>query len=602
MTADGSGQPPALTEEAKLGAYRTSFGVPPHLADWQLPQGWRWGSQGVMIGATRFSMEVIDSLDRSLSLVTAPDPAHASWLLADARHLGHLHHRLIPTTYHVWNSFAEMKRGPGYLRHWIDGESLRSRLNRQGPDDIRSAVRLFRELGSMVSYLHDLGHVHGSISPDSVWNTPLGEAWVLGWQWAVPRSVIPPGLAPDRRWMLAPPEWDGAWDPTQRSDQWQVAAVCLAALLGEYPPAHDIPPITLLRPEVPEALAAVLTRALSEDPARRYPTVTALLRDLERSGAHRRGASSSLLVSGEYEAVRRPGDDVDLRLRKAVGDDYELLSKLGSGSYGDVWRVRDLALERQVALKILHPGVADDAQAIRDFRREARVAAQLSHPSIVPIYDWDSREGVAWYTMELMEYGSLADLVRRSGPRPLVKVGPAIAALLDGLASAHAEGVLHRDLKPENILIDRWRRWRIGDFGLARRVGQESTGAAGTPAFAAPEQLLNEEQGPAADCFSMAGLAVFALTGRPPFGDGEPRVVLARQLAGTPDLEGVPGPIQEWARRGLAPDPKDRWWDAAEMRTAWLGAVEEAMREREDDELPQWARAMNWWQQLLGRS
>jgi serine/threonine-protein kinase len=162
--------------------------------------------------------------------------------------------------------------------------------------------------------------------------------------------------------------------------------------------------------------------------------------------------------------------------------------------------------------------------------------------------------------------------------------------------------VLHRDLKPENILIDRWRRWRIGDFGLARRVGQESTGAAGTPAFAAPEQLLNEEQGPAADCFSMAGLAVFALTGRPPFGDGEPRVVLARQLAGTPDLEGVPGPISEWARRGLAPDPKDRWWDAAEMRTAWLGAVEEAMREREDDELPQWARAMNWWQQLLGRS
>jgi serine/threonine-protein kinase len=203
--------------------------------------------------------------------------------------------------------------------------------------------------------------------------------------------------------------------------------------------------------------------------------------------------------------------------------------------------------------------------------------------------------------MELMEYGSLPDLVRRSGPRPLVKVGPAIAALLDGLASAHAEGVLHRDLKPENILIDRWRRWRIGDFGLARRVGQDSTGASGTPAFAAPEQLLNEEQGPAADCFSMAGLAVFALTGRPPFGEGDPREILARQLAGTPDLEGIPAPIAEWARRGLAPDPKDRWWDAAEMRTAWLGAVEEAMRERDDEDLPQWARAMNWWQELLGR-
>lgn len=601
MTADGAGRVPVSEDDATRGAYRISFGVPPHLADWQLPQGWRWGSQGVMIGATRFSMEVIDSLDRSLSLVTAPDPAHAAWLLAEARHLGHLHHPAIPTTYHVWNSFAEMKRGPGYLRHWIDGESLRARLHRQGPDDIRSAVRLLREIGSMVAYLHDLGHVHGALSPDSVWNTPLGEAWVLGWQWTLPRSVIPPGLTPDRRWMLAPPEWDVGWSPTQASDQWQLAAVCLAALIGEYPPAHDMPPVLLLRPECPEGLANVLNRALAEDPARRYRSVTAMLRDLERTGGLRRGGSSSVLTSGGYDAIQPLGDETDARLRQALGDDYELLSKLGSGSYGDVWRVRDLALERQVALKILHPGVANDARAMRDFRREARVAAQLSHPSIVPIYDWDSRGGAAWFTMELMEYGSLADLVRRSGPQPLVKVGPAIAALLDGLAAAHAEGVMHRDLKPENILIDRWRRWRIGDFGLARRVGQDATGASGTPAFAAPEQLLNEEQGPGVDCFSMAAIAVFALTGRPPFGDAEPQVLLARQLSEPPDLNGMPVAVAEWAARGLAPNLSDRLSDAAEMRTAWLGAVERAMREIDDAEFPQWARAMGWWQQLLGR-
>ncbi|HEY9515070.1 MAG TPA: protein kinase, partial [Gemmatimonadaceae bacterium] len=415
MTANGSGDAPAPPEDgATIGAYRTSFGLPPHLADWQLPHGWRWGSQGVMLGATRFSMEVIDSLDRSLSLITAPDPAHAAWLLAEARHLGHLHHRIIPTTYHVWTSFGEMKRGPGYLRHWIDGESLRSRLHRRGPDDVRSAIRLLREIGSMVTYLHDRSHVHGSLSPDSVWNTPLGEAWVLGWQWTLPKSVIPPGLSPDRRWMLAPPEWDDVWAPTQASDQWQLAAICLSALIGEYPPTRDMPPVQLLRPECPEGLAAVLTRALEEDPARRYPSVTAMLRDLERWGGPRRGGTGSVFTSGDYQAVRPVGEETDIRLRQALGDDYELLTKLGSGSYGDVWRVRDLALGREVALKILHPGVAGDALAISDFRSEARVAAQLSHPSIVPIYDWDSRDGTAWYTMELMEYGSLADLVRRS--------------------------------------------------------------------------------------------------------------------------------------------------------------------------------------------
>lgn len=595
MTTAGNSLYEQLESDAtQFGTYRVTFGLPAHLANWQLPPGWRWGSQGVWIGATRFTMEVIDSLDRSLSLVTAPDPSHASWLLAEARHLGHLHHRAIPTTYHVWNSFAETRRGPGYLRHWIDGESLRSRLNRQGADDIRSVVRLLRELGSVVQYLHDRGHTHGVLSPDSVWFTPLGEAWVLGWQWAVPREAIPPGLGPVRRWMMTAPEWKDGWAPTQASDQWQLAAVCLTALIGEQPPTHDIPPIQLLRPECPAAIARVLSRALEPDPARRYPSVSAMLRDVEHAG----GGRSSIFSSGSFEAARVPTADVELRLRHAVGDDYELLAKLGSGNFGDVWRVRDLVLEREVALKILHPHITNDAQAVSHFRREARLAAQLSHPSIVPIYDWDSRDGVAWFTMELMEYGSLADLVRRSGPRPLGEVAPAISALLDGLAAAHAVGILHRDLKPENILIDRWRRWRIGDFGLASRQGQDRTGTSGTPAFAAPEQLLNEIQGPAADCFAMAGIALFALTGRAPFGDGDPRVLLARQLTRSADLSGVPEPIARWIARGLEPDPDSRFSDAAEMRTEWLRAVAEAM----DKEPPtQEETGAGWWQQLLGR-
>jgi serine/threonine-protein kinase len=562
-------------DETRSGAYRVTYGLPPHLTSWQLPPGWRWGPQSVWIGATRHSMELIDSLDRSLSLITAPDPAHHAWLLDEAKNLGHLHHRLIPTTYHVWNTFAQSRRGPGYLRHWIDGESLRMRVSREGADDPRTAVRLLRELGSALAFLHDRNRVHGALSPDSLWFSPLGEVWLLGWQWAMPREQIPAGLHPDSRWMLAAPEWGDAWEPTQFSDQWQLAAVVVTSLTGDSPPAHDIPPVKLVRPEAPDAVARVLDRALAEQPERRYPSVTAMMRDLERAA----GARSTVFTSGAFEAVRPLPADADHRLRQALGDDYEMLAKLGSGSYGDVWRVRDLALEREVALKILHARIANDPQAVMHFRREARLAAQLSHPSIVPIYDWDSRGGSAWFTMELMEYGSLADLVRRSGPRPLGEVAPAIAALIDGLAAAHSVGILHRDLKPENILIDRWRRWRIGDFGLASREGLDRTGSSGTPAFAAPEQLLNETQGPAVDLFSMAGIALFALTGRQPFGDGEPRVLLARQIAGDPDLSGVPDPIARWLARGLAAEPEKRWRDASQMRTEWLAAAAEVLGE-----------------------
>jgi serine/threonine-protein kinase len=141
-----------------------------------------------------------------------------------------------------------------------------------------------------------------------------------------------------------------------------------------------------------------------------------------------------------------------------------------------VWRVRDLTLEREVALKMLHPHVAGDHSAVSRFRREARLAAQLAHPGIVPIYDWDTRGDMQWYTMELAEGGSVADLVTRAGPRTLAEIVTPIEQLLDALAAAHAIGVVHRDLKPENILIDRYRRWRITDFGIANVTGEDLAG------------------------------------------------------------------------------------------------------------------------------
>jgi serine/threonine-protein kinase len=563
-----------------------STALPLHLVDWQLPPGWQWGADGVT-SEFRHSQEVIDALGRSLALVSAPNPDHSAWLAAEARHLAHRGHSTIPTTYHYWATFQDSRRGPGYLRRWIVGESIGSRFRRVSVGDIQLLLQVIRAAGSALSYLHDTGSVAGALSDDTVWITPTGRIWMLGWEWVVPRNEIPPGIAPSMRTMPVPPEWeDGEWRPTQATDQWQLAAICFSLLTGEYPPSIAVPPVRLAAPECPQVLASVLDRALLADPANRFPSIVAMLRAIDRVIGMR-----TLILHSTTESQRAEGTDAETeesRLRWAVGDDYEVLASLGRGNFGSVWRVRDLSLGREVALKMLHPSVTHDLQSVARFRREARLAAQLSHPAIVPIYDWDSRGDVSWYTMELAEGGSVADLIARTGPRSLEEVATQIDLVLDGLAAGHAIGVIHRDLKPENILIDRYNRWEIADFGIANVTGEDSASASGTPSFAAPEQLLGETQGPAVDCFALAAIVVFVLTGEAPFGSGDAKTILARQLSGSIDLDRFPPEIAAWLRRGLSADPDERFADAGEMQAAWRDA---ALAERE--------RKTSWWRQWL---
>jgi len=569
--------------------YRGTRSLPPHLEHWQLPPDWRWGTDGVFAD-TRHFQEIIDALGRSLSLVTVPDPANAAWLFAEARHLAHLTHPSIPTTYHYWTHHHEAGRGPGYLRRWIDGETVGARLRRDGPQDVPSVLRVLRDAGSALAYLHDLGTVHGALGPDTAWTIPSGRLWLIGWQWALPSDQIPAGRTPDPRWTPVAPEWRdaGAWRPTAASDQWQLGALCFAALVGERPPESDVPPIRWVRPDVPQSVSDVIDTALAEDPARRYRSVAAMLRALDRAVPSR----TAIFVGAEGL-----GDDAGLeteeaRLRWATGDDYDVLARIGAGTFGAVWRVRDLALEREVALKMLHEHVARDDQAVQRFRREARLAAQLAHPGIVPIHDWDGRGDVSWYTMELAEGGSVAQLVAQLGARTVEEIAEPVDLVLDALAAAHAVGVIHRDLKPENVLIDRYRHWRLADFGIANAMGEETAGTTGTPQFAAPEQLLGEPQGPGVDCFALAAIVYFVLSGRPPFEGTDGHQILARQLAGVVDTSFASPAVAEWLRIGLHPEPEQRFQDATVMRHAWRAAVNDTERAARGE------RAGRWWRDL----
>jgi serine/threonine protein kinase len=547
-----------------------------------LPPAWSWGAEGVFF-EHRHYQELVDALGRSLSLVSVPDATHSGWLESEARHLAHRNHPAIPTTYHYWAIYGDARRGPGYLRRWIAGETIGSHIARAGAYDVGGMLHLLRDVGSALSYLHDSGQVHGSVSPESVWATPMGRIWLLGWHWAVPLSDIPDRLQPVSSFAPCPLEWNDGWKPTALSDQWQLAALCFTALTGEAPPRSDAPPLSLVRPDVPKKLALAIDRALSSQPDTRHKSVTALLRAVDRVI----GGRSQVITSGEIW-VSGTHDTEEMRLRWATGDDYDVLAKIGSGSFGSVWRVRDLSLGREVALKLLHPHVAKDERAVGRFRREAQLTAQLAHPAIVPIYDFDTRGDVSWYTMELAEGGSVADLVKRSGARPLGEVAPQIDAVLDALVAAHAIGIVHRDLKPENVLIDRYRRWRVADFGIANISGEETAGTSGTPAFAAPEQLLGESQDTTADLFSLAAVAYFALAGKPPFGETDAKAILAKMVTGQMDVGDLSSEIAEWMQRALSSTPSERFADAESMQLAWREAVRTVL-DREQ-EVPWWRR------------
>ena len=262
--------------------------------------------------------------------------------------------------------------------------------------------------------------------------------------------------------------------------------------------------------------------------------------------------------------------------------------------------MRDLHLEREVALKVLHPQLTQDPAVVERFRREAQLAARLDHTNIVRIYDIGGRSGLIWYTMELVNGPSLAQLVERDGPLPLDRVLRLLREALSALAHAHGSGLVHRDIKPENMLIESDGRLRITDFGLALALRHGKFGGAtsqsGTPQYASPEQLLGERVDQRSDLYSLAAVAYFALLGHAPFEGQTPEQILARQTTNQVpllhELRGdVDGELEEVLARALNAEVEQRYPSAAEFLQALNRATSDGFRPRG----PEWARAAAKW-------
>jgi hypothetical protein len=264
---------------------------------------------------------------------------------------------------------------------------------------------------------------------------------------------------------------------------------------------------------------------------------------------------------------------------RTVGGRYTLLSTLGTGGMGTVWRGRDEVLRRPVAVKevTLPRGLPEQERDMLCERtlREARAAANLNHPAVIRVYDVVEDDGRPWIVMELLEARSLADIVREDGPLDPLTVANIGLAVLGALETAHTAGVLHRDVKPGNVLVGADGRATLTDFGVARSPGESpltSTGLLlGSPQYIAPERARGHSVGPASDLWSLGATLYASVEGRAPFDHGDPLPTMTAIVSDPPAPMTLAGPLAPVLTGLLTKEPSERS-DHARAR-AGLAAV-----------------------------
>ena len=266
---------------------------------------------------------------------------------------------------------------------------------------------------------------------------------------------------------------------------------------------------------------------------------------------------------------------------------YEIVELIGAGGMSEVYRARDLRLDRDVALKILQAEVAARDGGVARFENEAKAVAALSHPNIVAIYDVGSANGLSYLVMELLDGETLRNVIDNGlSWRRAVKIANAIA---EALRAAHARGIVHRDLKPDNVIVTRDGVVKVLDFGLARLVAApvdtdtptltRPGTVMGTAGYMSPEQVRGESVGPLSDVFSLGCILYEMLAGSRPFRRGAPAETMASILRDSPpDLRtlrpDLPEPLIRVVEHSLEKERQDRFQSASDFTFALASAVD----------------------------
>ncbi|MCX5743830.1 MAG: peptidylprolyl isomerase [Proteobacteria bacterium] len=287
-----------------------------------------------------------------------------------------------------------------------------------------------------------------------------------------------------------------------------------------------------------------------------------------RERARRHGEVIALADAAMREIPAQP----DFEIGTTLGGVYQIRHEISRGAFGVVYRAEDLALGRQVALKLLRPDLARDTNFVDGFRKEAATLARIRNPNLVQVYAFGAEGAYVYFAMELVEGQSLdkriASARKRRRHLPIPEVVNIIDEIAGALEAVHRVGMLHRDVKPENILVDRiHRRCVLVDVGIAVRRGEKNP--AGTPGFTAPEVFGAGGESRSTDVYSLGALAYMLLTLEAPFVETSPLEILSLQAKRPRPLtdlrKDLPAAINDVVLQALDPDPALRPQSAREL-------------------------------------
>ena len=285
------------------------------------------------------------------------------------------------------------------------------------------------------------------------------------------------------------------------------------------------------------------------------------------------------------EAARRAA------LQEALGDSSEVRRLLGRGGFAEVYVAWDKRLKREIAVKTIRGDLVVNDTLLERFQREAEAVAKLRHPNIVPIYAVGEANGVAYFTMPLIEGQSLADVIEREGRVPVDETCRILRESASALHAAHRIGLVHRDIKPENIMLEGPERAAVVmDFGIAKTEGTEGKGLTGTgmlvgtPQYMSPEQAVGERSLDArSDQYSLAMVGYRMLTGRLPFESDSIQTMIFKTVTSVPPLAidvspDVPREVSDVIAKALSKRPEDRYETMAAFATSLAQAQGGGMR------------------------
>ena len=423
---------------------------------------------------------------------------------------------------------------------YIEGRDLKTILTERGKLPPAEVVPIFQQICRGLEAAHVEGVVHRDLKPQNVMVDEAGRVWLM--DFGLARSMELAGLTRTGVLMGTPdymsPEQARALKVDARSDLFSLGIIVYELLIGRLPFEADTlmakllqrvqkkaAPVTEIDPTIPASLAAVVSKCLETDVAKRYQSVAEILDDLSGDTKTTSSSSSSGARSNPSSAPAAASSIslTDLGPGSQFGPRYRIESEIGEGGMGKVYKAYDSDLDRTVALKLIRPELARDASSLLRFKQELLLASRISHRNILRIHDLGDVGGVKFISMAYIQGMDLHELIAKMGKLQTERVVAIAKQLAGALEAAHAEGVVHRDLKPRNVLITVDDHACVSDFGLAKSLDSEVTAMTragevlGTPRYMSPEQAESKAADHRSDLYSLGVILYEMATGEVPF-------------------------------------------------------------------------------------